>query len=1075
MTKPSLACVLLGILLPGAAALAQLTAGATRIRLDAIPDAPAIELGRASFDTTDGWQNITLAEDKPMRFSAAAAEGEYREGRGAVRFTLETDIGPMGMKYFDLGRLKGTLVGSDGYSFWVKGDGSGGTLEIRLSQSDWSAWDSPPLTLDFADWRQVVVLREDCRFHNWGRNGPRWDDVKVFALRYSGRSGSLLIDDLRFHRGTAAMKVRRLPPPAPPVTLRIDTARELAPIPPMLKGVDFALINWGANAADLNFGPATERLFRESGAKLVRFWTYCPPLGVSPAPDRYDWTRFDAQMRKITDAGAATIMTCCFTPTWLSVDGTKEGMPKDWAAYEKLIADTVRHCKEQGFNVAYWEVWNEPNLGGGGFLKGGLKEFLEIYRHFAAAVRHADPTALVGGPGLASPDMVWMRAFVEFCDANDLPMDFVSWHVYDLMPDGLAASIEATRKILAAHPRFRDAQMVIDEWQASGGPRNLYDTEYAAAYQIAALHRMIEGGLAAQTFFAFKESSPDFASDDGRNWGMITRGDIPKASYHSFRAFAQMTGPRLTVSGGDVELGAIATRQADAVEVLVYRLQSDLEAPDRAVRLELAGWDAGAVELSMQLIDNAHSNALFDRSTKEMETVGRWSPVRIGELSAIEVPLRPLSVAKFRITSTEPAPGEMAIRPAQAAAPAPRAIAAGQRFELPAWGPRGAVAWKGPRGWRIEGRSTVAPVTERQARKAYFIASSPGEAWTFAVDVLPPGVEVFIDTIESPAPPAPRRAHVTLRSSLAAGLSGALGLWSDSPMRIIPASHDVNIPAGGAVREARLTFDVAPTDEHRGPVMIYPRLELRSLLDEDGRQMSEAYLQPLAAPEPDPHTTLLCSLASLEAIARPQVGPGGGFDGQAPGFAGSRFGQGALLTDAMLRFPGSVLPASAGTVECWIAPRWDGPSAPAWGTLLLRSGASGWARSMWDVHIIRECGRSLLRFNLHEEDGRTHTVAADISAWKSAQPHHVMFTWNASSGRIAICIDGRPADEKVIAGGLSLRGGEGQVRLNHTSGRPPLNAVVGPLRISRIERIAGRDVPAPSVEVRSAGLLLERW
>ena len=100
--------------------------------------------------------------------------------------------------------------------------------------------------------------------------------------------------------------------------------------------------------------------------------------------------------------------------------------------------------------------------------------------------------------------------------------------------------------------------MIIDEWNAYGGPDNMYDTEFTAAFQAAAMHRMLEGGLAAQTFFAFWESCPEFADKSGSNWGMLTRQDAPKASYHSFEIFAGLTGKRLTVSGGDGQVGAVA-------------------------------------------------------------------------------------------------------------------------------------------------------------------------------------------------------------------------------------------------------------------------------------------------------------------------------------------------------------------------------------------------------------------------------------------------------------------------------------------------------------------------------------
>lgn len=645
-TRPWRGAFILALLLCGAGEPMARDAGAGTTK-PLVSSAPPVEIARASFDTTSGWGDCGLAEDGPLRFEPTTEPGEVHEGKGAVRLVFDVDAGPLGMKYY---RLPG-VAGSDGYAFWLRGDGSGASLQVRLSQGDWSAWDSPFIPIDFRAWRRIVILRSECVFRNFGGRGPNWDDIRIFAVRLSGRSCRCVIDDLRFYKGAAALKQRAIPA-GRPLTLRIDLAKELPPVPDTLKGVDFALVNWGAGMKDLNFGQATERLFRRSGARVVRFWPFCPALGVSLGPGRYDWSRFDGQMKKIYDAGAEVIMTCCFTPRWLSVDGTKEGMPRDWDAYERLIGDTVRHCRRMGWRVRYWEVWNEPDLETSEqrFLNGGIGDLCEIYGHFARAVRRADRDALVGGGGFARANMAWMRSLVQYAHDHDLPLDFLSWHGYELTPDGIASSIDSARKLLASFPRFKNTLLVIDEWQAYGGPQNSFDTEYAAAYQAATLHRMLERGLHMSVFFAFKEMnwrSPE--REFCGSWGMITARDTPKPSYHSFRIFAELRGDRVSVFGGDGEVGAIAARRGDGLDVMVYRFQPLAGAPERCLRLELLGWKAGKFRLTMELVDSSHSNPLFDRRARHLERVGTWTSLDPGRLATLQFWLEPLSVARFRV------------------------------------------------------------------------------------------------------------------------------------------------------------------------------------------------------------------------------------------------------------------------------------------------------------------------------------------------------------------------------------------------------------------------------------------
>ena len=196
---------------------------AVPIRLAAAPNAALTEVAAFAWDTADGWDLSGLPEDKPVTYKAVTDKSLVHQGAGAVEFDFNADIAPLGMKYFHVSGI----AGSDGLAFWVLGDGSGAAVQVRLSQSDWSAWDSPLLRLDYRGWRRFVILRDECNFQDWGRNGPKWNDIKIFAFRISGVTSRCVIDDLRFYKGTEALKVTPVPS-APPIALRIDATKESA-------------------------------------------------------------------------------------------------------------------------------------------------------------------------------------------------------------------------------------------------------------------------------------------------------------------------------------------------------------------------------------------------------------------------------------------------------------------------------------------------------------------------------------------------------------------------------------------------------------------------------------------------------------------------------------------------------------------------------------------------------------------------------------------------------------------------------------------------------------------------------
>src|SRR5262249_5497607 len=104
--------------------------------------------------------------------------------------------------------------------------------------------------------------------------------------------------------------------------------------------------------------------------------------------------------------------------------------PADHRAWGELIGRLTRHWVQRyGLEeVRRWpfEVWNEPNLHS--FWSGTQADYFELYRHTAEAIKAVDAGIAVGGPATAAN--AWVTEFLDFCERERLPADFVSTHHY---------------------------------------------------------------------------------------------------------------------------------------------------------------------------------------------------------------------------------------------------------------------------------------------------------------------------------------------------------------------------------------------------------------------------------------------------------------------------------------------------------------------------------------------------------------------------------------------------------------------------------------------------------------------
>jgi len=354
--------------------------------------------------------------------------------------------------------------------------------------------------------------------------------------------------------------------------------------------------------------------------------------------------------------------------------------PADYGEWAGLIHRLAAHwVKRYGLDEVrrwYFEVWNEPNLPA--FWAGTQEQYFELYRHTVTALKSLDPALRVGGPATAAN--AWLPEFLDFCEHNRLPADFVSTHHYP--NDPLWSDAQDTESELAggqrgvmrewtrtAHQQARGRPLLYTEWNASSNPRYpRQDEPYAATF---ALKTVLEAAdlVEAYSFWTFTDLFeenyfPSLPFHGG--FGLLNLYGIPKPTYRAFELLHRLGKERLPMEGTHETVDAWAVRRGNSLMVLLtnHALPRQPIATQR-VRVELT--DAPPPRsVTRERIDDKHANAkvawvalgqpeyLGGAQVELLEEASRLVPephpwAREGRTLQLEVELPPHAVAALTV------------------------------------------------------------------------------------------------------------------------------------------------------------------------------------------------------------------------------------------------------------------------------------------------------------------------------------------------------------------------------------------------------------------------------------------
>jgi xylan 1,4-beta-xylosidase len=296
--------------------------------------------------------------------------------------------------------------------------------------------------------------------------------------------------------------------------------------------------------------------------------------------------------------------------------------PRDYREWGRFIGRLVSHfaARYGAPEVREWffEVWNEPNLKN--FWAGSQKDYFRLYRATAAAIKDVDGGFLAGGP--ATAQNAWIEEFVNFCERERVPADFITTHHYPTDAFGRPGDDTETqlansrRSVLReqaqdARRRARGKPLYYTEWNASSNPRDpLHDGPYAAAFAVKTVMEAsgLVSGYSFWTFTDLFEENYFPSAPFHGGFGLLNLHGIPKPVYHAFALLHRLGTERLLVDGIHPTVDAWAVRGEQSLIVLL----TNHALPRHSIETErVSVFLADAPEplsVSLERLDEDHAN-----------------------------------------------------------------------------------------------------------------------------------------------------------------------------------------------------------------------------------------------------------------------------------------------------------------------------------------------------------------------------------------------------------------------------------------------------------------------------------
>lgn len=447
---------------------------------------------------------------------------------------------------------------------------------------------------------------------------------------------------------------------------------------------------------------------KELGVKRVRFHgmfhedmhTIHDLTDILPIPggERFNERSFHycgLVIDNLLECGVQPFVEIGFMPSKLAKEDTKGmffykpniSMPKDdgqWCEYIKdFIKYLINRYGVEEVRQWYFEVWNEPDLKVA-FFNGTQEDYFHLYEITARAIKEVDSELMVGGPSTSSSK--WVEAFVNYCENNSVPVDFVTTHQYAGDPLGgvedQGGPMEGSEErqsnkfneesfkkafenlkegtVLQALRHFLpdkselielpsdlfEKNSAIVKSQAKGLPvfytewntnanfsAYTNDTRKVAAYNVKnslAIEENVSGSSIWTFSDIFEELHP-FLEEFHGGFGMLSLNGIPKPVFYGMKMLANAGEERYVLPDAlNKEVAMAAFKNEEEIQLILLRQKmQNLELAKEETKVTIEVEDKPK-EVILQRIDENHCNPL--KLWENMGSPKDMTPVQVNDI-----------------------------------------------------------------------------------------------------------------------------------------------------------------------------------------------------------------------------------------------------------------------------------------------------------------------------------------------------------------------------------------------------------------------------------------------------------
>ncbi len=281
---------------------------------------------------------------------------------------------------------------------------------------------------------------------------------------------------------------------------------------------------FGVNIHFTHALPGELNLLAAAGFRWVRmdlFWNT-----IEYEPGRYNFSEYDALVAALTPRDIRLIFVLDYGNP-LYDDGFAPHSPTGRAAFARFAAAAVRRYRGKGI---IWEIWNEPNLDHFWSPTADVERYGTLLLETVAAIRRADPTALVVAPATSGYDWPFWTALGARGVFTKL--DAVTVHSYGLeTPEQVGPLYVQLTAFLQRYSPQTKLPILSGEWGYSSVKGGLSE-EQQAQYLVRQWLINLAHDVNLSIWYDWRDDGIDPA-DVEQNFGTVHHDLSPKPAYHA--------------------------------------------------------------------------------------------------------------------------------------------------------------------------------------------------------------------------------------------------------------------------------------------------------------------------------------------------------------------------------------------------------------------------------------------------------------------------------------------------------------------------------------------------------------